>query len=161
MGILTWCEYISLNDHGKLVTKSNQNPVVEMRYWKATLRMSSQYVSEISKVPVKNWQKTSNCCSGEKFANSNISEKKCKELELGQWQSYHEEDINNNIEIECGKHFACISVVPQEYLYWHDHGSVKQQQATCEKHSWHPTFTDISDHQESLFSCTKKISIFF
>ena len=57
----TWVEYRSLNDHGRLVNKSNQNPVSDVKYLSAISLMSSQYVSEMSKVPVKNGTRTSIC----------------------------------------------------------------------------------------------------
>jgi hypothetical protein len=56
-------------------------------------------------------------------------------------ESYHEEDINNYVEVEGGKHSAHIAVVPQEDLYWNNHCSVKQQNSTCKQHPCHPKCT--------------------
>ena len=54
-GEMTLYVYRSLNDHGKLVIKSNQKPLGEARYLALISLMSSQYVSEMSRVPVQNW----------------------------------------------------------------------------------------------------------
>jgi hypothetical protein len=59
-------ECMSLKDHGRLVAKSNQKPVGDLKYMKATFLILSQYVSEISRVPVKNWLRTSSCSQKDK-----------------------------------------------------------------------------------------------
>ena len=58
-------------------------------------------------------------------------------------KSYHEEHINNDVKIKRREHVACIIVIPQEYLYWHNHSCVKQQYATCKKHPYSAARTSV------------------
>jgi hypothetical protein len=55
--------YRSLKDHGKLVTTSNQKPFGDAKYLALTILKLSQYVSEISRIPVQKWRHISACAS--------------------------------------------------------------------------------------------------
>jgi hypothetical protein len=54
--IITLYAYRSLKDHGKLVIKSNQKPPGDARYLALMTLKLSQYVSEMSRIPVQNWR---------------------------------------------------------------------------------------------------------
>ena len=56
--------------------------------------------------------------------------------EAGAERGYHEEGVNDDVEVERREGVARVLVVPEANLHRHDDGRVEQERRAAEEHPW-------------------------